>query len=137
LDADGLDIASVDGVVGVQIGSGNFSLTAGGAVTQSQKVVAAGLEMLGAGSFTLTNVNNDVNNIAGNTGGLVDFVDADDINVATVNTAGLTSTANVTLKALTANLTVTSFVKAAGFTAWAMPWPTTSRATRVPTTLLL
>jgi hypothetical protein len=78
--------------------TGNTTFRSTAAVTQTQKVAAAGLELLGTGgSYTLTNTSNNVANLAANTG-TVSFVDSADLTVGTVNTSGITTTAgDVTL----------------------------------------
>lgn len=110
-DSDGFDIASLanDGIVA----GTNLSLDAGGAVTQSAKIEATGLELLGAGPFTLTFATNDVDTIAGNLTGGAAFTDTDDLAIGTVNTVGLTSTGDITLNTGGA-LTQTQDLAAAG-----------------------
>ena len=62
---------------------------AGGAVTQTAAINASGLELLGAcATYTLTHACNDVDNIAADTGGFINFVDKDCLNVGTVCTVG-------------------------------------------------
>ncbi|MCY2995085.1 MAG: autotransporter-associated beta strand repeat-containing protein, partial [Planctomycetota bacterium] len=90
--------------------SGNLMLNTGGTVTQAAGagVTASGLQLLGAGSFTLTDSANDVNTVAGNVTGVVRFRDADDVTSGTVagdvdagvtiTTTGLTSSADVRLQ---------------------------------------
>ena len=49
--------------------SGNLTLSTTGTVTQSQPITASGLELLGVGGqFTLTNTDNAITTLAGNTG---------------------------------------------------------------------
>ncbi len=88
--AGGLDIGTVGTTVGVNAGLGDVTLQSGAAVTQSQALVAAGLELLGSGPYTLTNASNDVTTLAGNTGA-VSFRDTSGFAIGTVNTVGLTS----------------------------------------------
>jgi hypothetical protein len=105
-DANGFDIGSVaalgaftPAVSGISNATRNVTLNAGDAVTQTQAVTAAGLELLGAGSYALTLATNNVGTIAANTGGTVSYRDADALAVGTVNTAGITTSGdNVTLQ---------------------------------------
>ena len=93
------------------------SLSSGGAVTQTQKVAASGLELLGAGSYALTLTTNDVTTLAGSTTGAVSYTDANGFTVGTVNTAGLTTNnAAINLNTTAANslLTVTNNVASGG-----------------------
>jgi len=78
----------------IGIGAGNLTLNAGGAVTQGagDTIIAAGLELLGTGPYTLTDSGNDVDTIAANTTDAVSFRDTDDLIVGTVNTVGITTT---------------------------------------------
>ncbi|HEX8913476.1 MAG TPA: DUF4347 domain-containing protein, partial [Humisphaera sp.] len=99
----GYAIGTVDGVSGINAGTGNVTLTTiGGTVTQTQPVVAAGLSLQGAGTvWTLTNAANDVDTLTANTG-KVTFTDADDYAVGTVGSStGITATDNVTLTGAT------------------------------------
>ena len=77
----------------IDLAAGNLTLTSGGAVTQTAAITAAGLELLGAGPFTLTHAGNDVDTLAANTSGEIELVDADDLIVGTVGTtSGITTT---------------------------------------------
>ena len=76
----------------IDLAGGNLTLTSGGAVTQTAAITAAGLELLGAGPFTLTDAGNDVDTLAANTSGEIELVDADDLIVGTVgSTSGITT----------------------------------------------
>ena len=96
-DTDGFAIGTVGtlgaftSVSGITNSGNNVTLTAGGAVTQTQAISAAGLELLGAGSYTLTDTGNNVVTLAGNVGGAVQYTDADALTVGQVNTTGLTA----------------------------------------------
>ena len=69
--------------------TGNTTLSSTGTVTQSQKVAAAGLELLGAaGVYTLNSINNVVTTLAGSTG-TVKFQDNAGFAIGTVNTGRL------------------------------------------------
>ena len=77
----------------VAAGTGNVTLSGSGSVTQDSfgNIVAAGLELLGSADFTLTNSDNLVTNLAGNTTGDVIYHNAGDLTIATVNSAGLSA----------------------------------------------
>ncbi|KAF0190335.1 MAG: yapH, partial [Gammaproteobacteria bacterium] len=93
----------------INVGTGNLTLNAGGAVTQGagDTIIAAGLELLGTGPYTLTDAGNDVNTIAINTTDAASFTDADGLTVGTVNTNGITTTGdNVSLTATTSSITI-------------------------------
>ncbi|PUE11889.1 hypothetical protein B9Z51_05025 [Limnohabitans sp. T6-5] len=81
--------------------SGNTTLNSTAAVTQTQAVNAAGLELKGAGgSYTLNHADNTVQKLAGNTGS-VSLTNKGDLEVSTVNTNGLTATGNVSITTTT------------------------------------
>jgi hypothetical protein len=93
--------------------TGNTTLSSTGTVTQSQKVAAAGLELLGTGgTYTLTNTSNAITTLAGNTGA-VSLVENSGFAIGTVNTAGLTTTGNITLNT-TGTVTQSQKVAAVG-----------------------
>ncbi|WP_431859195.1 MBG domain-containing protein, partial [Azospirillum sp.] len=87
----GFAIGTVDGVSGLSAGTGDVTLSTTGAVTQSQAITASGLSLKGTGgAYTLTNANNAVATLAGDTG-TVSYTDADALSIGTVGgTAGLT-----------------------------------------------
>ncbi|MDG2991489.1 filamentous hemagglutinin N-terminal domain-containing protein [Candidatus Synechococcus calcipolaris G9] len=83
--------------------TGNITLNANGNVTQdgSSTLQAVGLELLGGGSFTLNSSTNSIMTLAANTTGDIQFTNAGELEVGTVNgTVGLEFTGNVTLTAL-------------------------------------
>jgi filamentous hemagglutinin family protein len=80
----------------INAGTKNLTLNSSGTVTQSAGITAAGLELLGTGSYTLTNIANTFATVAGNAGSISLF-DSAALSVGTVNTAGLTSTGTVSL----------------------------------------
>jgi hypothetical protein len=72
-------------------------LSSTGSVTQSQKVAALGLELLGTnGIYTLTNTGNAITTMAANTGA-IEFVENSGFTVGVVNTTGITTNGNVIL----------------------------------------
>ncbi|MGK0297614.1 MAG: hypothetical protein ACI9XC_001224, partial [Gammaproteobacteria bacterium] len=82
--------------------STTITFNSGGGVTQAGangELFGTGLELLGAGPYTLTQAGNDVNTIAINTTGAVTYRDTDDLTAGTVNTVGITtSNDNVSLQ---------------------------------------
>jgi filamentous hemagglutinin family protein len=96
----GLSLTANDVTIGntINVGANNLSITSSGAVTQTAAITAAGLELGGAGSFTLTNAANNVAKIAASTGaGAISYVDANDLAVDTVNSVGISRAGDVTL----------------------------------------
>ncbi|MBD0327914.1 MAG: S-layer family protein, partial [Pyrinomonadaceae bacterium] len=80
--------------------TGNLTLNAANSVTQTGAISANGLELLGAGTYTLANPANDITTLAGNTTGAISFQDSNGFNIGTVNTtAGITTSSNLTLNA--------------------------------------
>jgi filamentous hemagglutinin family protein len=78
----------------------NVTLNNTGAVTDTGRIVAGGLELLGAGPYTLDNASNSVTTLAANTTGAITYKNSGALTVGTVNTAGITSgNNNVTLNA--------------------------------------
>jgi len=100
-DADALTVGTVQGTSGINT-SGDVTLNAGGAVTQTVAgtITASGLELLGAGSYTLTNGSNNVDTLAADTTNDISYTDADDLTVGTVQgTSGINTNGNaVSLK---------------------------------------
>jgi mucin-19 len=92
----GFDIGTVNSTNGLTT-TGDTTLSSTGTVSQSQKIAAAGLELLGIdGIYTLTNTANAITTLAANTGSL-EFLENSGFTVGTVNTVGITTTGNLSL----------------------------------------
>jgi filamentous hemagglutinin family protein len=77
--------------------SGNTTFSSTAAVTQNQKIVATGLELLGAnGLYTLTHTDNNIQTLAANTGS-VTYANSANFTVGSVNTSGITTTGDLNL----------------------------------------
>ncbi|WAS03919.1 CHAT domain-containing protein [Gloeomargaritales cyanobacterium VI4D9] len=98
-DTNGFAIGTVNTTNGVNVGANNLTLKAGGAVTQSEAITAGGLELLGSGSYTLTNATNNINTLAANTTNNIKYTDTDGFAIGTVNTVGVNTGGNLTLTA--------------------------------------
>jgi hypothetical protein len=101
-DANGFDIGTVGSTNGVNVGANNLTLEAiSGTVTQSEAITAGGLELLGGGSYDLTNTSNNISTLAANTTNDIKYTDANGFDIGTVNTTnGITAPGkNVTLTA--------------------------------------
>jgi hypothetical protein len=96
-----LSIGTVNSTDGITVGTGDLTLSAGGAVTQTEPISASGLDLLGAGPYTLTNSSNDVSTIAADTTGAISYTNDAALSVGTVNsTDGITiSSGDLTLSA--------------------------------------
>ncbi|MES2823032.1 MAG: filamentous hemagglutinin N-terminal domain-containing protein, partial [Pseudomonadota bacterium] len=79
--------------------SGNTTLSTTGTVTQTQNLAAAGLELLGTGgAFSLARDTNTIPVLAGNTGSAT-VSTAAALSIGTVNSLGMTTSGNLSLKA--------------------------------------
>ena len=100
--------------------TGNATLGSGAGVTQSGAILAAGLELLGAGPFTLNlasggNAVNQVTTLAGNTTGGINFRNQNGLTVDTVNSTGLAASGgDVVLVADAGDLVLNKDVTASG-----------------------
>lgn len=104
-DANGFDVAAL-------ATTGNATLTAGAAVSQSGAVVANGLALTGSdGAYTLRHSGNAVTTLAASTGS-VDYRQAGSLSVGTVGVAGVTTTgsARIETTGTSANLTLNNAV---------------------------
>ncbi|MFG6464905.1 filamentous hemagglutinin N-terminal domain-containing protein [Roseateles sp. DXS20W] len=119
LSADAAFLSTVDGVSAVAAGKSVTLDTSAGTVTQSagKNLTATGLELKGAGAYTLTNAGNDVTTLAAATGaGAVRYVDANALSVGTVNSVGLTRSGDVLLRTVTGDLTLAQSANVGGST---------------------
>jgi filamentous hemagglutinin family protein len=92
-------------------GTNNLSLSAAGAVTQTSQITAAGLELLGTGSYNLPNTGNNISTLAGNATGNISVTNGAiaDITIGTVNaTSGLTSGGAITVNSENGNIVVSN-----------------------------
>ena len=95
--------------------SGATSLSSTASVTQTQKIQANGLVLLGTGGrYTLNNTSNNVGTIAANTGSL-NFTNAATLSVGSVNsTNGITGTGTLSLNTQSGDLNVTNNITTQG-----------------------
>ena len=103
-------------------GTGIVSINASApGMTQTGKITGSGLDLTGAGNYTLTKTTNDVDTIAGSVTGSVTYIDADDLEVkstGTSTTLASTGGGNILLAAGTSNagdkLAITNAVTTTG-----------------------
>ncbi|WP_448527249.1 two-partner secretion domain-containing protein [Parathermosynechococcus lividus] len=98
----------------LDVSNNNLTLYSGGAVTQTQPIVAQGLAILGTGNTQLTNPNNQIGRIAANTTGNLTVVNSGTLTVDTVNPAGIQSANNVLLRSLGGNIVLNQGITATG-----------------------
>ncbi|MES2685441.1 MAG: YDG domain-containing protein, partial [Pseudomonadota bacterium] len=107
-DTNGFDLAAV-------ATTGNATLSAGGAVTQSGAIAAAGLALAGTGAYTLRHAGNALTTLAANTGS-IDYSQTSALAVGTVaGVAGVTTTgaAKIETTGAASNLTLNNAVTSA------------------------
>ncbi|WAS05405.1 hypothetical protein LQF76_00505 [Gloeomargaritales cyanobacterium VI4D9] len=116
-DANGFVVGTVGTVNGISIGTKNITLSAEGAVTQTQAIIANGLELTGTNAtYTLTNTGNNVTTLAANTNNNLSFTDSNALIIGTVGaTNGINAPGkNVTLKVNAGTVTQTQAIIAGG-----------------------
>ena len=74
----------------VNLGAGDLGLSSGSATTQTAAITVAGLQLTGAGPYTLTHTGNRVAALSARTDGTIQFTDADALRVGTVDVLGNT-----------------------------------------------
>ena len=101
LDSNGFNISTVNTTAGITTSS-NLTLNAAGTVTQTEKIFANSLELLGTGSYTLTNAANDIATLAGNTTDSISYTNFNNLAIGTVGTTtGITTNGgNIALTSL-------------------------------------
>jgi hypothetical protein len=112
---DKLKLIATGGNIAINgaLAASELTLNTAGTSTQTAAITATGLELLGSGTHTLNHASNAVTTLAGNTGN-VDYSQAGALAIGTVNTAGLTTSGKVLVRAtgaagdITLNNTVTS-----------------------------
>ena len=98
--AGGFNVGTIGGISGLTSGS-TVTLGTSGMVTESVPITATGLELLGTGSYSLTDNANQVPTLAANVSGGVSYYATGGFAIGQVNsTLGVTSlSSNVTLQA--------------------------------------
>ncbi len=132
-DSSSLKIGTVNGTTGITatkltfasnhylkidapVTANTLTLSAPGATTQSATgaIDAGALELLGGGSYTLNNGNNNIGTLAGNVGYLL-LINNGALSIGTVDTTnGLNSTGAVTLHSINGGLQIDSNLQANG-----------------------
>jgi hypothetical protein len=88
----------------------NVSLSAVTAVTQTAPITANGLDLNGAGTFTLTNTSNNIATLAGGSAlsklGSVNYMDSDGFSIGTVTNTGITTTGTITAETQLGNIII-------------------------------
>ncbi len=103
----------------VVLGRGDLSLSAGGAVNQTAAVTGGGLQLTGAGPFTLTDSGNAFATLAAQTSGTIDYWDADALQIGAVDVlghavSGVTTSAGTVSVSAEGNLNVTESIMNTG-----------------------
>jgi|GEM_PF-1131716 len=99
----------------IDVGSATLTLnpTAGGVTATAGSVTAGNLLLTGAGTYTLTNANNDVDTLAANVNGAVSYHDTNTLTVGTVGaTNGITSSGNAVTLTTDGKLTLSKDINA-------------------------
>lgn len=112
---DKLKLIATGGNIAVNgaLTASELTLSTGGTSSQTAAITATGLELLGSGTHTLNHASNAVTTLAGSAGN-ADYSQAGALAIGTVNTAGLTTSGKVLVRAtgaagdITLNNTVTS-----------------------------
>ncbi|MES1189995.1 MAG: YDG domain-containing protein [Steroidobacter sp.] len=118
VSASNADINDVNGIVfgdSTIASGGTLTVTAAGAITQTGAITSPYLRLIGTGNATLTNVSNNVQNLAaGFSGGDLAFTNDGDFDVAVIGgTSGITIGAhNVTLTSVNGTITGLSTINA-------------------------
>jgi hypothetical protein len=108
---------TLNGPIGDSQPLDKLTLQAGGPVTQAAKIVGSGLELLGAGPFTLSNAANDFATLAAATTGAVTYRDASNLTIGAVNaTTGLVTGGNDVTLTIGGPLTIANDIIALGKT---------------------
>src|SRR5689334_6085882 len=108
----GFDVGTVGATDGITA-TGDVKLDSAGTVTQSQAISAAGLELVGGGTFQLASVDNTVTTLAADVGSL-EFKASGGFDVGTVGaTDGITATGDVKLDSA-GTVTQSQAISAAG-----------------------
>jgi filamentous hemagglutinin family protein len=110
VSASNADINDINGIIfgaSTIAGGGTLTVTAGGAITQSGAITATNLRLIGTGSATLTNIANNVTNLAaGFSGGDLSFTNGGTFAAAVVGGTSVNIGAhNVTLTSATGTVT--------------------------------
>ncbi len=110
-DATGFAVGTVDGIVGITVPPATAIILNAGPVTQQAGagLHAGFLSLLGTGPFTLTEPTNDIATIGANIGGVLNYVDVNDLFVGLVATTNgiVTSNDNVSLTTIDGDIHVT------------------------------
>ncbi len=100
----------------LNVTTNGLTIDSDGTVTQSAAISTDALQLLGAGTFTLTNTNNAVDRIAADlTGGSLSFVNSTDLSVGSVyGTDGVTNTGSTVSIVTAGDLTLDQAVAGVG-----------------------